>query len=90
MPPPHQPDFRKDGADLTYGRCCLAQGLPMSARVRIPDARTELGHAKPPARALKAVKAANEGSKNAAVPGRFLRRRRRPDVADVASRKTLR
>ena len=88
MPPPYHPDFRKDGADLTYSRCCLAQGFPMSVRVRIPDARTELGHAKPPARALKAVKAANEGSKN--VPGRFLRRRRRPDVADVASRKTLR
>ena len=62
----------------------------MSVHFRIPDARTELGHAKPPARALKAVKAANEGSKNAAAPGRFLRKRRRPDVADVASRKTLR
>ena len=68
----------------------MAQGFPMSVRVRIPDARTELRHAKPPAKVLKAVKAAKEGSEIAAVPSRFLRRRRRPHVADVASRKTLR
>ena len=62
----------------------------MNVHFRIPDARTELGHAKPPAKALKAVKAAKEGSEIAAVPSRFLQRRRRPHVADVASRKTLR
>ena len=69
--PPYHPDFRGGGADLTYSRCCLAQGFPMRVRSRIPDARAELGHAKPPARALKAVKAAKDGPKSIACQADF-------------------
>ena len=60
--PPYHPDFRRDGADLTYSRCCLTQNSPMKVRFLPKEAGTNR-------RPLKARVKGPKGSQNHPTKG---------------------